>query len=124
MTGAIRRAAFAALVVATPALAEPGYDTGPFVEPTALGELAPGESTRRDAQRALGAPDGVGRARWPGDPVERELWVYEDFDVELPAWNRDRVRERWQRQRVTLFFRDGVFDGYLWARSEGAARRD
>jgi hypothetical protein len=68
-----------------------------------------------DVQRALGAPKGLGGAVFPTDPKRREVWFYDDIELTDFKSEGERGLKANVRQQVLLvFFKKGVFDGFMW----------
>lgn len=123
---------------ALPLRAQSTIGTGAFPEVRAIeAKLKRGSSTKADVQRALGVPTGTGRTDGapPGPPLAlgpgpRELWLYDD--VELRDLKRDEgphgpgqtLRGTMRQQILLVFFKEGIFDGYLWTSSEATATID
>jgi hypothetical protein len=89
--------------------------TGAFVEVSRLeGELRRGVSTKMDVQRVLGAPNGYGSAIFPDEPTPVELWYYEDLEATDIKIEGRLMHMNMRQQILIIFFKKGVFDGFLW----------
>ena len=89
--------------------------TGAFVEVNRLeGELRRGVSTKMDVQRVLGAPNGFGTALFPNDPGPLDVWYYEDIEATDIKFEGTIVQMNMRQQILIIFFKKGVFDGFLW----------
>jgi hypothetical protein len=83
-------------------------------------EIQRGISTKMDVRRLLGAPNGFGSAVFPTDPHAREIWYYDDIemtDFKSEAGGVLRVNVR--QQILLVFFKNGVFDGFMWFSNSG-----
>jgi len=96
-----------------------GVTTGAFTQTGRIEtELKRGISTKMDVQRVLGAPKGTGSAVLPLDPRPRELWIYQDMKItELHSEGQGVLRGETRLQFLLVFFREGVFDGFMWSSS-------
>jgi hypothetical protein len=96
-----------------------GATTGAFTQTGRIeAELKRGISTKMDVQRVLGAPKGTGGAVLPLDPRPRELWFYQDVKVtKLRSEGQGVLRGETGLQFLLVFFREGVFDGFMWSSS-------
>lgn len=94
----------------------PTITTGPFTQVSRLEkELRRGVSTKMDVQRVFGVPKGFGAALFPTDPKPREVWYYEDIEVIGLKSEQDGVIRATMRQQIlNVFFKDGIFDGFMW----------
>lgn len=75
-----------------------------------------------DVKRVLGAPEGFGNAILPTDSKPRDVWYYED--IELTNFERDVggvFRVNMRQQVLLVFFKKGVFDGFMWFSNAGKA---
>jgi len=89
--------------------------TGPFTQVARLGkDLQRGSSTKMDVQRVLGVPKGFGSAVFPLDPTVREVWYYDDIEVIGAQSEGGVIRANMRQQIITVFFKDGIFDGFMW----------
>lgn len=107
------------LVALTAACAAQSVTTGAFTQTGRIeAELKRGVSTKMDVQRVLGAPKGTGGAVLPLDPRPRELWYYQDAKAtNLRSEGQGVLRGDMQVQFLLVFFRAGVFDGFMWSSS-------
>lgn len=90
--------------------------TGAFTQVARIDEeFKRGVSTKEDVQRILGLPRGGGSAILPPDRRQREVWFYEDIEVLNITSPKPGVMKADVRQQILLvFFREGIFDGYMW----------
>ncbi len=64
-----------------------------------------GVSTKADVISVLGEPDGSGGSRFPTAAHDNEVWYYEASRASLSSVT----------QKILLvYFRGGVFDGFMW----------
>jgi outer membrane protein assembly factor BamE (lipoprotein component of BamABCDE complex) len=106
---------FAAFFVTGCSTTGPTMTTGPFAQVSRLEkDLRRGSSTKMDVQRVLGAPKGFGNALFPLDPTLREVWYYDDIEVIGAQSEGEVIRANIRQQIITVFFKDGIFDGFLW----------
>ena len=97
--------------------------TGAFVEVSRLeGELRRGVSTKMDVQRVLGAPNGFGNAIFPNDPAQLEIWYYEDVEATDIKFEGSIMHMNMRQQILIIFFKKGVFDGFLWTSNGETAK--
>jgi len=83
-----------------------GVKTGEFFQADLLEtKLIAGESKKADVLLILGEPSGTGGAVIPTDPEQQEIWYYENF--EMPWMSMEQ-------QILLVFFKQNIFDGYLW----------
>jgi hypothetical protein len=116
----MRRALFGLVVpLAITTACASGATTGAFTQTGRIEvELRRGTSTKMDVQRVLGTPKGTGGAVLPLDPRPREVWYYSDIAVTNIRGQGQRVLHGDTRlQFVLVFFRDGLFDGFMWSAS-------
>lgn len=129
----------ALLALGAPALhAQSAVGTGAFPEIRGIeAKLKRGSSTKADVQRVLGVPTGTGRMDGapPGPrlalgPGPRELWLYDDMELrdlkrdEGPDGPGQTLRGTFRQQILLIFFKEGMFDGYLWTSSEATTTVD
>ena len=90
--------------------------TGAFTQVARIDEeFKRGVSTKEDVQRIFGPAKGGGSAIFPPDRRQREVWFYEDIEVLNVTSPKPGVMKADVRQQILLvFFREGVFDGYMW----------
>jgi hypothetical protein len=89
--------------------------TGAFTQVTRLdSELKRGVSTKGDVQQVLGAPTGSGHATFPTDPTPREIWFYQDVEVTDAKREGDWYRVSMRLQVLLVFFKEEIFDGFMW----------
>jgi hypothetical protein len=93
--------------------------TGPFTQTNRIeSELRRGVSTKMEVQRVLGTPKGTGGAVLPLDSRPREIWYYQDTAVtKLRAEGQGVLRGEVRLQFLLIFFRDSLFDGFMWSSS-------
>lgn len=132
--GQLRTMLVAVLIgVAAPA---PAYaqsvTTGAFAN-TALieSQLHRGVSTQSDVQRLLGVPSGFGRTELafppsqapevPTAPGPRDIWYYDDVEITDMKSDGNTLNMKERQQILLVFFKAGVFDGYLWTSNALAA---
>ena len=95
-----------------------------FVDGEKLAAMERGVSTRRDVQRALGAPDGSGHALLPTDPTPLDLWYYEDIEVaDVEQTARGDFRAHARQQILLVMFRGDAFDGFMWWSNAGSLKK-
>lgn len=94
----------------------PTVTTGAFTQTARIdAELKRGISTKRDVRRVLGVPKGSGGAVLPTDPRLREVWYYEDVKIaKLRQDTEGYLRADVSQQILLVFFRAGLFDGFMW----------
>ena len=68
-------------------------------------KLNRGQSTQADVLLFLGEPDGAGEALLPTSDDAREIWYYESHASGLSSASM---------KVLLVYFREGVYDGYLW----------
>lgn len=90
--------------------------TGPFVEVERIeAELHRGSSTAADVRRLLGPPRGMGQAALPTDPHPHEVWLYDDIEItDINNIPQQGLSLNMRQQVLLVFFRKGVFDGFMW----------
>lgn len=71
-------------------------------------------STKADVLAALGHPRNTGGVMFPGQDGPREVWFY---------YAEESTEAEAKRQMVFVFFRDDVYDGYMWVSSLPVARQ-
>jgi len=79
------------------------YGSPPAVD--RLDRLVVGVSSQADVAQLLGAPHGHGMGRLSIDAEPRETWSYDYMEGDL---------SHMQVKYLILFFRQDLFDGYLW----------
>ena len=96
--------------------------------PTLDSELKRGVSTAAEVRRVLGPPTGQGAMLQAAiDSRPFDLWYYEDLAAVGTTPDEEPLGSFVHKQLLLVFFRDGVFQGYLWysnllgsrARAEG-----
>ena len=108
----------ALLFAMTAACASGTASTGAFTQTARIeAELKRGTSTKMDVQRVLGTPKGTGGAILPLDPRPREVWYYSDISATNMRREGQELRGDIRVQFVLVFFRDGLFDGFMWSAS-------
>jgi outer membrane protein assembly factor BamE (lipoprotein component of BamABCDE complex) len=97
--------------------------SGVFPQVSAIEEkMQRGISTKMDVRRVLGAPTGLGSALFPTDPHPREIWYYDDIEASAYKAEKGGVLRVDVRQQILLvFFKDGVFDGFMWTSNSGTS---
>jgi hypothetical protein len=98
--------------------------TGAFVQVNRLDtDLQKGVSTKMDVRQMLGAPNGMGGAIFTIDPKQREIWYYENVEVEMKDIKREEgvFKVNVRQQVLLVFFEKGVYDGYMWFTNTGKA---
>jgi hypothetical protein len=97
--------------------------TGAFVQVSLIDtELRRGVSTKMDVNRVLGAPKGFGSAVLPTDPNPREVWFYDDIELtDFKSEGEGVLRVNVRQQVLLVFFKKGVFDGFMWFSNAGKA---
>jgi hypothetical protein len=103
-----------------------GVTTGAFTQVSLVDkELRRGVSTKMDAQRILGAPNGFGGALFPTDTHQQEVWYYDDIEATDYKGGPDGVMEVKVRQQILLvFFKGGLYDGFMWYSNKVAAKQE
>jgi hypothetical protein len=128
----VRTLAVLLALAALPLRAQTAVGTGAFPDVRAVEtQLKRGSSTKADVQRVLGVPTGTGHSAGapPGPrlalgPGPRELWLYDDMELrdlkrdEGPDAPTQTLRGTFRQQILLVFFKEGIFDGYLWTSSE------
>ena len=72
-------------------------------------DLRRGASTMADVERLLGKPDGTGAALLPAESTPKTTWIYERIELESSGAGTTVTQDI-----VLVFFREGVFDGFMW----------
>ena len=86
-------------------------------------ELQRGRSTKADAERLLGKPDGQGTAILPTESTPHEVWFYSDVAVTgMKGEPQGVLRANMRQQILLVFFRGETFEGFLWYTTEGGTR--
>ncbi len=99
------------------------FTTGAFTQVNRLeSDLQRGTSTKMDVRRVLGAPKGMGNAVFHPDPTPRAVWFYDDLEMTDSQSVGGGVLQVWIRQQILLvYFKDEVFDGFMWFSNAGVA---
>jgi hypothetical protein len=85
-------------------------------------QIQRGISTKMDVQKLLGAPDGLGSALFPIDPHPRKVWYYDDIETtDFQSEKGGILRVNVRQQILLVFFKNGVFDGFMWFSNSGMA---
>lgn len=94
----------------------PGVRSGPFKEVNRLERtLQRGVSTMADVKRELGPPNGTGGAVLPVDSKPREVWFYQDVEMtSARGWTSKVLQLQLRTQILLVFFKNGLFDGFMW----------
>ena len=120
---ALVAALFMLSLSAAPLRAEQGIGTGAFADTSVIEQqLKRGVSTKADAQRLLGVPNGMGHGDMePFSNVvaalgqgPREIWYYEDLEVTDMKSEAGVIKMNLRQQILLVFFKGEFFDGYLW----------
>lgn len=100
------------------------YTGGPFTQVSRIeSELQRGVSTKRDVQRVLGSPKGTGHTVLPTDPTPRDAWFYSDIELTDTTGEKGGIIHVDVRQQILLlFFKQDIFDGFLWFSNAGVAK--
>ena len=69
-------------------------------------KLTRGTSTKADVLKGFGKRDGSGTALIPGDPIIREIWYYEDVKFSGMSGMNQKI--------LLIYFKDEIYDGYMW----------
>jgi len=69
-----------------------------------------GKSTAEDVVRVLGIPSGTGQSQLPTDGEPRVMWNYHYERSTATAISPDSMGLSF----LFVYFRDGLYDGYLW----------
>ena len=102
----------------------PKVTTGAFTQVQRIDVgLQRGKSSKMDVQRLLGAPKGSGNAVLPTDPRLREIWFYDDIELENMSQEAGIVKAKFRQQVLFVLFDKGVFDGYMWWSNAGEAKQ-
>ena len=100
--------------------------TGAFTQVSLVDrELKRGVSTKMDVQRMLGAPNGFGGAVFPTDTHQQEVWYYDDIEATDYKTEPDGFMKVSVRQQILLiFFKGGLYDGFMWYSNKVAAKTE
>jgi len=103
-----------------------GVTTGAFTQVSLVDrELRRGVSTKMDVQRMLGAPNGFGGAVFPTDTHQQEVWYYDDIEATDYKTEPDGFMKVSVRQQILLiFFKGGLYDGFMWYSNKVAAKTE
>jgi len=94
--------------------------TGMFPDVSLIGKnLKRGVSTKADVEQLLGQPTGRGGALLPPSHVGYEAWLYESVqggaEMKSERGQTPGLATMSLRQQIVLiFFKDGLYHGYLW----------
>ena len=90
--------------------------TGVFTQVSRIeSDLTRGVSTKSDVQQVLGVPAGSGNAIFPTDATSREVWFYQDIELtDTKAEGKQIIRVNMRQQILLVFFREEIFDGFMW----------
>lgn len=134
-SGLLLLAGCISLVWAVTPLRAQNIGTGAFPNTNVIEQqLKRGISTKVDAQRLLGVPNGTGGSNWlrpPGTSVPplgegpREIWFYDDVEVADMKSGDGAIAMKLRQQILLVFFKGDIFDGYVWTSNvlAGSANR-
>jgi hypothetical protein len=106
------------IAAALPTRAADTFGGGAFTKlPSLESDLKRGTSKMTDVRRVLGTPKGYGQAFFPMAHLQRQVWYYEDIelnqsDVKSEGNGVFSVSVRFQMLQV--YFDGDVYDGYMW----------
>jgi len=84
-------------------------------------KLTRGISTKADVLKVFGKRDGFGTVLMPSDPIIREMWYYEDIKF---SQGFDFINKEQRIKILLIYFKDGVYDGYMWFATKAEKRLD
>jgi len=84
-------------------------------------KLTRGISTKADVLKVFGKRDGFGTVLMPSDPIIREMWYYEDIKF---SQGLDFINAEQRIKILLIYFKDRVYDGYMWFATKAEKRVD